>query len=101
MISSRASLAGGVAVELAGLKDHDPTENRADFDRAVQEAERDYRDLQREREAARTLLTRHWPAVWAVARALLQRGELVADDAERIVIDALDDVTRQRLRSAA
>ena len=76
-------------------------ENRADFDHAVQEAERDYRDLQRECEAARALLTRHWPAVRAVARALLKRGELVGREAERIVMDAVDDVTRGRLRSAA
>lgn len=78
-----------------------PNSNDDDYRSATSQAERRGQTaghcLPRELDDASTLLCRHWPAVRALARALLERGQLSGPEAERIITDNLDHVTRARL----
>lgn len=99
-ISPATFAAGRAAEELAGF---DTPESSSVGDRATAAARAAERGQPgwwheaREHENARGLLTRHWPAVTAVARALLERGELDGAEVERLIEANLDQATRQRV----
>ena len=89
-------MAGLAAEQLAGCESDD----WSDGDRV--KARRISKRWNREDlSAATALLRRHWPAVRALADALLKRQRLDGQEAERIIMGALDANTRARLQSAA
>ena len=92
-------LAGREATELAGLGEALPeTWSAADHKRAHGCTK--YGVLQ-DRQSARATLKRHWPAVQALATALLERQHIDGDTATSIIMGALDANTRHRLQRAA
>jgi hypothetical protein len=91
----RVYVAGAEAVRMAGLGEAIPANwNGHDENKAGRVA--DGYMVSRQRENVRALLTRQWPAVDAVARALLERGYLSGDEAEHIVLSKLDDMALAR-----
>ena len=57
--------------------------------------------IARDLASATSLLKRHWPAVHALARRLMEVQVIDGVEAEQIITDALDANTRLRLQRAA
>ena len=92
-------LAGSVASEMAGLGEALPkTWSALDHKRAQTCTAR---GVMQDRHRARATLTRHWPAVKALALRLMEVQRVDGDEATAIIMDALDARTRARLQSAA
>ena len=89
-------MAGLAAEQLAGCESDDWSDGDRVKSRRISK-NWNSQDLQ----AAKALLQRHWPAVKALASALMQRQRLDGQEAEAIVMGALDERTRARLQSAA
>ena len=92
-------LAGSVASEMAGLGEANPKSWSALDHKRAQNCTS--RGVLQDRLSARAKLKRHWGAVKALATALLEHQRLDGQEAESIIMGALDQNTRARLKAAA
>ena len=91
-------LAGRLAEGMAGLGEASPmswSSGDAKYARKYTK-----RGVVEDRRTALLVLRRHWPAVRALASALLDRQRIDGDEAEAIIVEHLDLATRSRLRAA-